>query len=284
MEKVGLGRLADTNVVPLDFQELADNSKRFISGTASDLVRDGYDSSHPWMMNAHADPTDKKPAFLLGRGWSATLEKRQMIADAGIPVMAINDYPADGPKPKYWCAGDGPSYYGRRIWDDPDVIKFSAINNLAMACPREDAYAPLVTPKESPNTHFVHPVNNLMEMESWLHVPYIAWGTSLFGPHTPKQFNDSGAGRSSMLIGLRLLWHLGYREVFMLGCDCTPHHHPAPNYWKVMFHYIDQLKQVFLDNQFGVYQCNPDSHLRTFPIVDFYDVLSYCLRREINAA
>lgn len=257
-----------------DFQSYTEAAQRYIYGTAADFIRDGYDNPQQWMHNVHAKPDDRGKAFLIGRGWSATAERRERIAASGIPVMAINDYPKGGPKPRYWCSGDPAGYYGNRIWDDIAVMKFAPISQIKAHRPREDAYEPMKFSVDAPNVHFFHHVNNLLEMESWLHTPYVAWGTSLFGPKTPNQFNDSGAARSSMLIGLRILWHLGYREVYLLGCDCTPHHHPAPNYWKVIFHLVDQLRPVFDRFFYNVWQLNPDSHLRSFKFADLDQVLA----------
>ncbi len=269
---VALGNLDDPSTYWVNFEKSLREGKDPVGGTTADLIRDGYNNPHPWMMN-RVNPDDRKPAFLLGRGWSATLEKRQKIADAGIPAMAVNDYPKDGPKPNYWCSGDGAGNFGVRIWDDVDVMKFCGIRQIPLNLPREDAYEKARSSKDAPNVHFFHHVNDLLEMESWLHVPYIAWGTTHFGPNVPPQFHKEGAARSSMLIGLRLLWHLGYREVYLLGCDCTPHHHPAPNYWKVMFHYIDQLRPIFDRFGYNVVQTNPDSHLRTFEFANFDDIV-----------
>ena len=256
----------DAFIVDLDN---TDDAARTIQGTTADLIRDGYNESHQWMMNAHADPNACKPAFLIGRGWSATPGKRRRIADADIPVMAVNDYPADGPKPTYWCSGDGATSFGNRIWDDAEVMKFSPLVNKSVSCPRTDAYETRKTALDCPNVHFFHKVNDLLSLDEWLFVPYIAWGTTIHGKNVPKQFHKEGAARSSMLIGLRILWHLGYRKVYLLGCDCTPHHHPAPKYWKVMFSYIDQLKPAFDRFCYSVYQTNPDSHLRTFEFAEF---------------
>jgi hypothetical protein len=258
----------------IDFEKAVEQAGRYIEGTAADLVRDGYDNPQRWLHNAHAQPDDRCAAFLVGRGWSVTPKRLKQLAKAGIPWMAINDFPKKGPKPRYWCAGDGPNHYGNRIWDDAEIMKFSPMGHVRMVRPRTDAYEPARRPMDAPNTHFIHPVNNLMELESWLHVPYIAWGASLHGPTAPSQFHKSGSGRSSMMIGLRLLWHLGYREVYMLGCDCTPHHHPAPNYWKVMFDYIEKIAPTFRRFCYNVYQTNPDAHLRTFPSVPFDKALA----------
>jgi hypothetical protein len=266
-------------VVDVDFGTMG-KAEHYIAGTTEDLIRDGYDNSQPWVHNLHARPEDYAAAFLISRGWSATMEKREAIAELGLPVMAVNDYPADGPKPWYWCSGDGPSCFSNRIWDDPDVTKFCEVRNQKFLRPRESAYEPAQYTPDAPNVHFFHQVNNLMETEAWLHVPYIAWGTSLYGPDVPPPLIEEGSARSSMLIGLRLLWHLGFRRIYLLGCDCTPHHHPAPNYWKVMFKYIEQIAEYFPGNGLHVFQTNPDSHLRTFAFADFWQTLD-TLKEEL---
>jgi hypothetical protein len=273
-ERVSLVDPRNPAAIRLNFAELVDSADRYVDGTTADLIRDGYDDPHQWMMDGHADPAKCEPAFLIGRGWSATPEKWGRITRAGLPVMAVNNYPREF-KPRYWCSGDGPSIFGNRIWHDPEVTKFTPIGHTKTLLPREDAYAPAVMARDAPNVHFFHHVNNLMELESWLFTPYIAWGTSITGYEGgPPQLNTVGNARSSMLIGLRLLWHLGYRRIYLLGCDCTPHHHPAPKYWEVMFALIDKIAPYFKRYGLHVFQTNPDSHLRTFEFADFDDVLA----------
>ncbi len=257
----------------IDITALIDSQKaaETIEGIAADLIRDGHDHPHRWLHNGYAQPDDRKAAFLIGRGWSATLAKRQAIADAGIPVMAINDYPKDGPTPNYWCSGDPPVYFNEKMWENPDIIKFCAMNTIKCLRPREDAYAPALTTMTAPNVHYFHSVQNCTDVESWLHTPWLNWGTSICAAEVPA-FHKASA-RSSMLIGLRLLWHLGYREVYLLGCDCTPHHHHFPEYYETIFHHIKQIKPAFDRFCYSVHQTNFDSHLRIFPFVKFDDII-----------
>jgi hypothetical protein len=260
----------DAHVIDFGMSEEADS---YVSGSPQDLIRDGYNETQRWLHNGHAHPDDRAAAFLVGRGWSCSVERLKQLDAAGIPWMAVNDYPKEGPTPRYFCCGDGPSLYGTRIWDDPEIMKFCPYPMRRTLLPREDAYTSSRTSMDVPNIHYFYHHNNLMELESWLFVPYIAWGTSITGKKVPPQLHTEGAARSSMLIGLRLLWHLGYREIYLLGCDCTPHHHPAPKYWKVMFDYINKIAPYFDRWGLKVYQTNPDAHLRTFPIVPFDEAI-----------
>ncbi len=274
---IGLESAEPSQVV--DLARLIDSQKvaETIEGTGADLIRDGHDFPHRWLHDAHAQPDDRKAAFLIGRGWSATLAKRKIIADSGIPVMAVNDYPKDGPDPNYWCSGDPPVYFPERLWTNPKIVKFCAMTTVKCLRPREDAYAPALTTKSAPNVHYFHAVQNCTDVEAFLHTPWINWGTSICAEEVPALYKASA--RSSMLIGLRLLWHLGYREVFLLGCDCTPHQHDFPHYYETIFHHLEQIKPAFDRYCYSVYQTNPDSHLRIFKMADFDKAIEFCKRK-----
>jgi hypothetical protein len=264
-----IAKRGDKQAEVIDFDYIDRNSQQTVEGSAADLIRDGYDHPRRWLHNSEAQPDDRQPAFLVGRGWSATEDKRFRLSCANIPVMAVNDFPKNGPKPDYWCTGDPCNYFGERIWTDPEIMKFSPFDFRISERPREDAFAPRLDALTALNSHFFHHVNNETEYESWLHTPWIAWGSTIFGERVPTQFYKKGAARSSMLVGLRLLWHLGFREIYLLGCDCTPHDHPAPEYWNTIFYLLEQIKPTLDRWGLTVYQTNFDSHLRCFEFRDF---------------
>ena len=250
-----------------------EGSARTVEGTFADLIRDGHDHPLQWVNNLHADPKDNRAAFLLGRGWSATLEKLKYIAAVGISVMAVNDYPKDGPKPRYWCTGDPPHYFSERVWTDAEVMKFCGLHNRNSLRPRDGAYEPARLVKDAPNTFFFHQATDEMDVDHWLFHPFIAWGSTIGCEGGPKQLYAHGAARSSMLIGLKLLWFLGYRRVYLIGCDCAGHAHPAPEYWNTIFHLMRELAPGFKRWGFHVVQTNDAAHLRCFDFMDFDDAL-----------
>jgi hypothetical protein len=250
-----------------------EGATRTVEGTYADLIRDGHDNPAQWVSNMHADPKDNKMAFLVGRGWSATPERRRFLRQQRIPVMAINDYPDDPyAKPNYWCTGDPPGYFTERIWSDPEVMKFIGIHNQNNERPRDGAFAPKKLAKEAPNVWFFHHATNEMDTEHWLFHPFIAWGSTIGCEGGPKQLYAKGAARSSMLIGLKLLWFLGYRRIYLCGCDCDPHQHPAPEYYNTIFHLLGELAPHFPKWGLQVTQTNPESWLRCFPMQKFDEV------------
>jgi hypothetical protein len=264
----------DPNVAILNYDDIVNRSDIHVEGTAQDLLRNGYDQPLPWTHNLHAQPDDRKMAFLVGRGWSANEDKRWKLDSFKVPWMAINDFPKDGPKPRYFVTGDPSNYFGERVWTDASIMKFTGMIWRNSIRPREDAYAPKHTPMDAPNTFFFNHCNNEVDYGSWLHVPWVTWGNTLWGKDTPDQFYKKGAARSSMLIGLRLLWHLGYREVYLLGCDCAGHHSPYPEYWNAIFDMLRQLAPTFRRYGYSVYQTNPDAHLRCFEFADFDEAVN----------
>ena len=253
----------------IDFTN-TEGAERTVEGTYIDLIRDGHNHPAQWVCNSHADPKKNQAAFLVGRGWSATDTKRKLLCQLRIPVMAINDYP-DNPymKPRYWCSGDPPKYFSERVWTDPEVMKFVGLHNRDGERPRDGAYAPKRLAKEAPNTFFFHQATDEMDVEHWLFHPFIAWGSTIGCKDGPKQLYEHGAARSSMLIGLKLLFFLGYRRVYLLGCDCDPHQHPASEYWNTIFHLTGQIAPHFKRWGYQVFQTNPNSHLRCFEFADF---------------
>lgn len=246
---------------------------RVVDGTFQDLIRDGHNHPVPWLCGSHADPKTRRAAVLLGRGESATLAKCKAIAKAGIPVLAINDVRKGWPKPRYWCSGDPPGYFSERIWTDPDIMKFIGLHNKENVRPRDGAYEPKKVAREAPNVFFFHQATDNTDAEHWLFHPFVSWGTTIGCENCPKQLYEKGAARSSMLIGLKLLFFLGYRDVYLVGCDCAPHHHPESAYWETIFHLTDSVGQHFKQWGYHVMQTNRDSHLRCFDFVDFDEAL-----------
>lgn len=244
---------------------------REISGRCFDVVTDVYGRSLSWTSGSRSLWTNRSAAFLIGRGWSATRERWTMILDAGVPTMAVNDCPR-GIRPRTWCSGDPPGYFHRRIWLDPEIIKFLPVEYAGMYIPRISAYGPRnqITARDCPNVYYFFKSCN-DDPADFLSTPWINWGTMSIGPNDVK----GGGTRSSMLIGLRLLYHLGFRTVFLLGSDFEPQGHGRnPNYYQWLQEILEPLREVFEHYGYWVVNANVDSHLRVFPFMTFDKALS----------
>ena len=97
-----------------------------------------------------------------------------------------------------------------------------------------------------------------------------------------------------MLAALRIIWELGIRTVFMIGVDLNMtqtkgyafaegRHKGAVNnntatYKKMMTEYFPQLKPVFDTAGFKIYNCNPDSALKTFDFLPYAEAIEMATR------
>jgi hypothetical protein len=105
------------------------------------------------------------------------------------------------------------------------------------------------------------------------------WGNS-------KQF---GGKRSVMLIAMKMLYYLGIRKVFLLGCDFnmsadSTYHFKQERHassvrgnnstYEELCHRFEQLKPIFDKLGYQVFNCNADSNLKVFPFVSFEDAIA----------
>lgn len=243
---------------------------RVCIGTAESLVIDGHGNVVPWLEDLRTRLTDGRRAFLVGRGWSATPAVWRQMTSIGIPIMAVNDIPA-GFEPAMWCTGDPPSYFNRDIWLNPRIVKFSPIEHCREFIPRLSAYGPdnQKKPVDCPNVHFFHKNLN-HDHRNFLQTPWLCWGSHWYGKNTPHCQDGNGV-KSSLLVGLRLLWHMGFNEVYLVGVDCAPHEYPYPAYIEGLNWHMERLAPVFDKAGYRVYNTNPDSHVRCFRFASVAD-------------
>lgn len=243
-------------------------ASRIIGGTSKDLFRDALDETVGWLQSDRARRGGSQ-CFLIGRGWSATADRLKRIKSLGIPTAAINNYSRDF-RPDIWITGDPPNYFGRWIWEDVRVQKFIPWETQKIECPKEDVDRPKRTPLDQPNVHYYHHVTNI-DAENFLMTPYAAWGTTAYGPDDKD--HPHGGVRSSMIAAIRILYDLGVRTIYLLGCDFTPHEHPDPYYFSDLETQLKALIPVLERGGMTIYQTNPDAYLRCFPIVPFDEIM-----------
>ena len=87
-----------------------------------------------------------------------------------------------------------------------------------------------------------------------------------------------------MLVAIRLLYHLGIRTVFLLGCDFrmdqnqgyhfdqdrtqSAQNNNNSTYIKMEYRF-KKLRPIFEKEKFNVFNCNAYSNLKVFPYIDF---------------
>ncbi len=128
-----------------------------------------------------------------------------------------------------------------------------------------------------PNTWF-YKRNELFNEKQFLFEDTFNWGNH----------GDHGGGRSVMLVAIRLLFFLGIRTLFLLGCDFkmgeNQKYHFDQNrsassingnnstYEKLISRFT-LLKPILDQMGYNIYNCNEQSGLKVFPFVSFKEAI-----------
>ncbi len=177
-----------------------------------------------------------------------------------------------------WASVDSPDHWIRSIWLDPTIQKFVPISHAQKKIFNSDAWQMMdMTVGDCPNVIY-YKRNEHFQLKQFLFEDSFNWGNH----------RKYGGGRSIMLPAVRLLFTLGIRRVYLLGCDLnispdrTYHfdqrrHHGSvkgnlDTYGKLK-KWFAELRPIFEANDFHVFNCNPQSELKAFPFIDYKDAL-----------
>lgn len=195
-------------------------------------------------------------------------------------TMALNNSPASY-RPNAWACVDDPARFMKSIWLDPKIMKFVPFDHTEKPLWDNTVknWGPLNKKvRECPNMIYYRR-NEKFEATRWLWEYTFNWG----------DHSKWGGGRSVMLAALKILFVLGFRNVYLLGCDLhmdenSKYHFDeerdrgAQNgnmrtYKKMIETYYPKLKPHFDSVGFNVYNCNPDSRLKVFDYVPFEEAV-----------
>jgi len=196
----------------------------------------------------------------------------------GLISMGVNNSPVIY-KPKLWTFVDDPNKFLLSIWKNPYIMKFSPFHKkekrLFNSARWEDV--PLKT-KECPNVIFYHR-NNHFQPAKWLNEKTVNWGNS----------KENGGTRSVFLAAIKILYLLGFRKVFLVGCDFRMKENEQNYAWKqdrtsgsiknnnktyqVLNERFNILRPLFEEKNFFIFNCTPNSGLKSFPFIDFSDAI-----------
>ncbi len=200
------------------------------------------------------------------------------LKQPGIVTMGINNG-AHLFRPNFWTCVDDPSRFMASIWRDPAILKIVPMAHFQKPIwDRErDAFA-TERVRDFPSV-VGYRRNEQFEPSRWLVEDTVNWGN-----HSKR-----GGGRSVMLAALRLAHLLGFRTVYLLGCDF--HMDESKHYWfpeqrsagaisnntnsyALMSGFFRELQPSFLEAGFKILNCNPESRLDVFPFADLNEALA----------
>ena len=217
-------------------------------------------------------------AFLICNGPSFASLDRTQLNKPGIMTFGINN----GPKtyrPNFWTCVDDPVRFLKSIWLDPKITKFVPQAHFEKPIFDNETWEVMKTRVgECPNV-IGYRRNEKFVAERFLFESSFNWGNH----------KDFGGGRSVMLPALRILFLLGFRKVYLLGCDMKMTEKYAyhfdeqrskgavncnmSTYDRLKSDYLPALKPVFDAEGFNVFNCNPNSELKVFPYLPFEDAI-----------
>lgn len=212
------------------------------------------------------------------------------LARRGVFTIAVNNAPVLW-RPTAWTYVDRAEKFIDSTWKDPGVLKF--VNKTHLCKPLRERLPSgeiirYCNPAAGGREFRVRDMpgvigtvrNGTFDLENWLSEPSINWGNA------KRAHRRNGKPRvlNVMFCVLKLAYSLGFRRVYLLGCDFKmdveqPYAFPQKKgaggcannnqTYRLLNEYFDQLQPRFLDAGFGVFNCTQPSGLCSFPRIEY---------------
>jgi len=236
---------------------------------------------HPINLNGLWHPS---PGFLVCGGPSINKIPYQRLRERGIVSLAVNNVAAHVPVTS-WCFSDPQNKFHHGLFLDPKCMTFSPIPKLKRMVmtklPNKKFKLMNMRVKHCPST-FGFDRKTTFNAKEFFSTEHAHWGRGGKQPENDKPF----ICLSTMLIGLRLLHYLGCPKIYLLGVDLwmTNEQPYAFKQAKKARNgrynnenaYLRELKPIFDQNNFQVFNCNPESKCDVFDYIPFEEALEDC--------
>lgn len=207
-------------------------------------------------------------AFLIASGPSFLALPREPLLHPGILTMGLNNSVKTF-RPNLWCSVDSPDHWVRSLWFDPTITKFVPISHAGKKVFNSDEWK--FTDKlvgDCPNVVY-YKRNEHFKAKQFLWEDCFNWGNH----------KDHGGGRSVMLPAIRILFTLGVRRIYLLGCDFSMSQESKYHFeqdrnqgslkgnnetYKKLDGWFRELRPLFEREGLHVFNCNKASGLKAF--------------------
>jgi hypothetical protein len=220
-----------------------------------------------------------RPAFLCGRGPSLEQMDLTFLNKPGVLSLALNGA-CELLRPTLWLVNDPPDRFTQPYWNDPGVIKLIPREHRdVMIADGKDVKAHAATLFFARNARF--------RADRFLIEPTFNIGCDV----GVDDGLGHASGRSVMLPAIKILYVLGVRRVYLLGCDfkMNPEKPYAGsdikseracktnnNKFQIINARLEVLWRPFHDAGFEILNCTPGSELTAFPTIPYDEaVLEY---------
>lgn len=224
----------------------------------------------------------ERSCFLLLNGPSLTTFNLELLRQRGIVTACVNNGWGLF-KPNIWIAVDPPGNFADAGWKDPSIMKFVPKSHFGQHIHEKletgEFRVTEQTVSDMPSV-IGYPTNTRFQIGTFL-----TEGSVNYGNRTGLADELGNVGsRSVMLAALRILYYLGFRNVYLVGADFRmsnnqPYAFPQDkgpggvagnnNTYRILNSRLKALKPVFEANGFHVFNCTKDSGLEAFPYADF---------------
>ena len=228
-------------------------------------------------------------AFLICNGPSFASLNHDLLRQPGIITYGMNNGPASF-RPDFWTCVDTPARFLKSIWLDPKITKLVPMAHFEKNIfDNEEWKMQNIKVGDCPN------VIGFRRNEKFMANRFLFEDCMNWGNH-----KDYGGCRTVILPCLHILFLLGFRKVYLLGCDLTMSTEYAyhfdeqrdkgavncntATYRKMITEYFPQLKPFFDAEGFEIYNCNPNSALTVFPHVTFENAIAEATGKLGNTA
>lgn len=205
----------------------------------------------------------------------------ELLKQPGFLTASVNNA-IDSFRTDLWFSTDKPSQFVKSVWLDPKVMKFSPFVHSEHPVYDNDAGKfTNILAGDCPNSWFFKR-NDYFKADTFLEEATFNWGN----------LADYGGKRTVMLIAIKMLYYLGVRTIFLLGCDFymdknTTYHFNQKRHkssidsnmstYARLKERFAELRPLFETNNFHILNCNPLSSLRTFEFIDVDDAIEVAL-------
>lgn len=244
------------------------------------FTRDGHNA---WLGDMYRGGS----AFLVCGGPSLKQMPLELLGRRGVLTYTINNA-VSVVRSNIWSCVDDPGHFVDVMWRDPAIMKLIPLDHMDKHFHVRNANGELAPSNEKvgdmPN------VFGFRRNENFVPEQYLWESTVNWGNHSQWKDQDGFTGaRSIMLAAVRLLYYLGVRTVYLLGCDFkmevgqqnyafeqdrTAGSVKGNNYtYMVLNKRFDRLKPIFDAEGYRVFNCTPNSGLQSFPYKDFREAV-----------
>jgi Glycosyl transferase family 2 len=222
-------------------------------------------------------------AFLVCSGPSLADHDLGRLNERGILTMAVNNA-ASLVRPNLWVSVDDPRNFLEAIWRDPGILKFVPFANLKRHFHVRRADGQFASSRErvcDMPAVFSYCRNGNFRADQFLSERTFNWGND---QRRTDAYGNRGC-RSVMLVSLRMLFYLGVRRVYLLGCDfrmevskrnyAFPQHQSTESIegnnrtYRALDQRLNDLRPRFEKEQFHVFNCTANSGLTAFPFLPY---------------